>query len=188
LSRLHIPASLQLLLSNIICSNSNDSIGDPQLRRVNSIASDIVYASTSGRIKMPQHVLLPYGVKVLTGNVELIHMLNRLGHGIAYSQLLEIETAVAMQWQDRGQCVPENIMPNVFTTLAWDNIDKCEETLTGDGTTHRVNGIAIQRATDNATHRKPLQAVVRTRQRSFQCVSLPLSTDTAVDWVAPELC
>jgi hypothetical protein len=94
-----IPASLQLLLSNIICNNAYDSIDDTKLRRVNSIASDIVYASTSGRIKIPKHVLLPIGVKVLTGSVELIHMLNRLGHGIAYSQLLEIETAVAMQWK-----------------------------------------------------------------------------------------
>ena len=93
---------------------------------------------------MPKHILLPYGAKVLTGNVELIHMLNRLGHGIAYSKLLEIETTVAMQWQDKSQSVPDSIIPSSFATLAWDNIDKCEETLTGDGTTHRVNGSAIQ--------------------------------------------
>ena len=85
---------------------------------MNSIASDIVYASTSGRVRMPKHILLPFGAKVLTGNVELIHMLNRLGHGIAYSQLLEIETAVAMQWQDKSQSVPDSIIPSAFTTLA----------------------------------------------------------------------
>ncbi|CAH3137149.1 unnamed protein product, partial [Porites lobata] len=30
------------------------------------------------------------------------------------------------------------------TTLAWDNIDRLEETLSGEGTSHRVNGIAVQ--------------------------------------------
>jgi len=40
--------------------------------------------------------------------------------------------------------LPENIQPFVRTTLAWDNIDRLEETLSGAGTTHRVNGIAVQ--------------------------------------------
>ena len=39
---------------------------------------------------------------------------------------------------------PENIQAYVNTTLAWDNIDRLEETLSGAGTSHRVNGIAIQ--------------------------------------------
>ena len=39
--------------------------------------------------------------------------------------------------------LPGTIQPNVFPTLAWDNIDRLEETLTGGGTTHRVNGIAV---------------------------------------------
>ena len=45
---------------------------------------------------------------------------------------------------------PDNEVPlpliqaYVKTTLAWDNIDRLEETLSGAGTSHRVNGIAIQ--------------------------------------------
>ena len=38
----------------------------------------------------------------------------------------------------------ENIQPHINTTLAWDNIDRLEETLSGAGTSHRVNGIALQ--------------------------------------------
>ena len=38
--------------------------------------------------------------------------------------------------------LPENIQVYVNTTLAWDNIDRLEETLSA--TSHRVNGIAIQ--------------------------------------------
>ena len=32
--------------------------------------------------------------------------------------------------------LPDDIHPYVFTTLAWDNIDRLEETLTGAGTSH----------------------------------------------------
>ena len=40
--------------------------------------------------------------------------------------------------------LPENIQAYINTTLAWDNIDRLEEILSGVGTSHRVNGIAIQ--------------------------------------------
>ena len=38
---------------------------------------------------------------------------------------------------------PDNIKPHISTSLAWDNIDRLEETLSGVATLHRVNGIAI---------------------------------------------
>ena len=40
--------------------------------------------------------------------------------------------------------LPHNIRPFISTTLAWDNIDRLEETLSGEGTSHRINGIAVQ--------------------------------------------
>ena len=40
--------------------------------------------------------------------------------------------------------LPSNIYQGIFTTLAWDNIDRLEETTSGEGTSHRVNGIAVQ--------------------------------------------
>ena len=39
---------------------------------------------------------------------------------------------------------PASIKPHLFTNLAWDNKDRIEETLSGKGTSHRVNGIAVQ--------------------------------------------
>ena len=44
--------------------------------------------------KPPKHILLPYAVKALTNNVELIQILNRCGHGVAYSQIEELNTAL----------------------------------------------------------------------------------------------
>ena len=33
----------------------------------------------------------------ISGNVELVQILNRLGHGISYSQLEEVDTALCLQ-------------------------------------------------------------------------------------------
>ena len=90
---------------------------------------------------------MSYGVKTLTENVELMQMLNRLGHGVFYSQLENNDTAFCLQKMavnlNQKLVLPGTIQPNVFPNLAWDNIDRLEETLTGKGTTHRVNGTAV---------------------------------------------
>lgn len=69
-------------------------------------------------------LLLPYAVKTLTGNTELIQMLNRLGHGVSYSQLQENDTAVCLQkltaTQNQNVVLPTPLQPSIFTSLAWD--------------------------------------------------------------------
>ncbi len=86
------------------------------------------------------HMLLPYAVKTLTGNTELIRTLNKFGHSVSYSQLEENETALCLQKLATGLnqrvALPAFIKPYVFTNLAWDNIDRLEETLSGKGTSH----------------------------------------------------
>ena len=72
-----------------------------------------------------------------------------------------------------GNKVPlsENIRPFVGTTLPWDNIDRLEQTLSGGGTSHRVNGIAVQ-----AVHFGPqlppaaVPAMVKSKKRSIDTV------------------
>ncbi len=60
----------------------------------------------------------------------------------------ENDTALCLQklaaTENQKIILPVNIQPHVFTNIAWDNIDRLEETLTGKGTSHRVNGIAVQ--------------------------------------------
>ena len=113
-----------------------------------SFSQDIVYAVTCGKTKHPKQVLLSYGVKTLTGNVELLQILNRFGHGISYHQLEENDTALCIEKiasnLNQSPIIPKAIQANLFTNLAWDNIDRLEETLTGEGTTHHVNGIIVQ--------------------------------------------
>ena len=78
-------------------------------------------------------MLLVFAVKSLTGNVELIQLLNHLGHGIAYTQLEEIDTSLCLQTLAIAaeNCIPlpGNIHPYTSTTLAFDNTDRIEGTL-----------------------------------------------------------
>ena len=85
----HVHGWLTRLLTGMI---TGDPVPPPTVRvqsLVKSFSQDIVYAVTNGKIKPPKQVLLSYGVKTLTGNVELIQILNRLGRGVSYSQLEE---------------------------------------------------------------------------------------------------
>ena len=67
---------------------------------------------------------------------------------MSYSQIEEINTTLCLQrlasTPENSIPLPGNIKPYISTTLAWDNVDRVEETLSGEGTSHRVNGIAIQ--------------------------------------------
>lgn len=94
-------------------------------------------------------MLLPYAVKSLTNNVELIQIINLFGDGVSNLQIEELNTTLCLE---KLAAMPENMIPlpdnikpyNIPTSLAWDNIERLEETLSGEGTSHHVNGIAEQ--------------------------------------------
>ena len=75
-------------------------------------------------------------------------MLNKSSHGMSYTQLEENDTTLSLRKLasslDEKVSLPASIKPHFFTNLAWDNIDRIKETLSGKGTSHRVNGIAVQ--------------------------------------------
>ena len=93
-----VPEYLSRLLMGLLTSDPD--IINPSHRvmtLVGSFSQDIIYATTCGQTKPPKQLLISYGVKTLTGNVELIQMLNRFGHGVSYSQLEENDTALCLQ-------------------------------------------------------------------------------------------
>ena len=144
-----IPNHLKRFLVGVITGDPDNKNQTQRITTlVQSFSQDIIYAVTRGKHKPPKHLLLPYAVKTLTGNVEIIRTLNNLGHGVSYSQLEENDTALCLQKLaanlNQRVVLPASIKPHVFTNLAWDNIDRLEEALTGKGTSHRVNGIAVQ--------------------------------------------
>ena len=128
-----------------------------------------------------KHSLLSCGVKTLTVIVDIIQMLNRFGHGVSYFQLEKNDTALCLQKLaanlNQATILLGTIHPNVFTNLAWDNIDRLEETFIGKGTTHRVNGIAVQPMV-YGPHLPcaELPAIVKRKQRSITHKVQPLTT------------
>ena len=144
-----LPASLVTFLSNLFMDDtSRPERSSRRLQLVESVGQDCVYAITGGRVIPAKHILLPWGIKSLTGNVEVIKLLNRFGHGMSYDKLEEMDTALCIQKlsteHDHGVILPTNTHPCVPATLAFDNIDRLEETLSGGGTSHRVTGIIVQ--------------------------------------------
>ena len=83
-----VPDYLQRFFMGLLTGNAANENPSPRVNRlINQFSQDLVYAVTYGQQKTAKHVLLTYAVKTLTGNIEIIHFLNRLGHGISYSQL-----------------------------------------------------------------------------------------------------
>lgn len=86
--------------------------------------------------------------------------------------MAEIDTALA--WKklsllpEKGVPPPESMAQKVPTTLAFDNIDGLEETLSGAGTSHRVNGIIVQPSMPSTKKALPkVQMVPKTKKRSL---------------------
>ena len=71
--------------------------------------------------------------------------MNRLRHEVSRSKVLEIEkTIVNSKLSSSTTLIPNDINQHIATTAVYDNIDRVEETLSGCGTTHQVNGVLVQ--------------------------------------------
>ena len=158
-------------LKTLVAGDSERELSSRVNRFIHSVSQDFMFAVSGGSCTTPKHILLPWAVKTLTGNVEVIKLLNRLGHGISYSKLEEIETALCLKKieteEEMAVILPSNIYPGVPTTLAFDNIDRLEETLSGSGTSHRVNGIVIQPMVHTVEAPPPAGTMPKQKKRSI---------------------
>ena len=149
----YIPKLLDVFCNTLLSGQSSASENSRIMRLKNSIAQDIVYCVSGGKTKTPKSVLFPTVVKSLCNNVEEVKLINNYGHGISYNLIEEIETEHALMVINEQK---ENkvILPNeafqdnescCVGLMVADNIDNMEGTLTGSGTSHRVNSIFVQR-------------------------------------------
>lgn len=98
----------------------------PLTARVNrficSVLQDFTFAVSGGSCNTAKQILLPWD-----GNVEVIKLLNGLGHAISCSKLEVIETALCSKKieskEEMALILPSNVYPVVATTLVFDNID-----------------------------------------------------------------
>ena len=93
-----IPHQLERFLVGLLTGDPDTEFPSHRVTTlVQSFSQDVIYAVTCGQHKPPKHVLLPYAVKTLTGNTEIIRTLNKFGHGVSYCQLEENDTALCLQ-------------------------------------------------------------------------------------------
>lgn len=164
------PNLLCEFLSYVTSGKPLNVANDKVKRTVNSYAQDLCYSITNGKWKMSKHLSLGMTIRHLTGSAELVTLLNRYGHCVSYSHLLELETAMCNKIKCNDQLLPSNISTtgNIVSHLCWDNFDLNEETPSGSGTTHSTHGIMIQeRRTDMQTLISGTD-VPRTKQRSVK--------------------
>ena len=147
---IEIPDNIRTFLSTLLTGNMEPPklYSERVQRLVNSFWTRPDFRSDLWTSQDPQAHTSATCRQSLTNNVELIQIINRCGHGMSYSQIEEINTTLCLQrlasTPENSIPLPGNIKPYISTTLAWDNVDRVEETLSGEGTSHRVNGIAIQ--------------------------------------------
>lgn len=169
---LQIPTKLIKFYNVLLSVSKTKDISARRTRLAQSFAQDCIYGITSGKVMSNKHILIPWAVKTLTGNGELIKGLNRCGHGISYTKLVEIDTALALQKLEyenqHGFAMPSNILPGIPTSLGYDNIDRLEETLSGGGTSHRVNGIAVQRKVASIQRVRTPYKILKDKKRSIK--------------------
>ena len=84
----------------------------------NSFGQDLVFDASGGPQRPPKQVLLPHAKSLSNKNW-------------ASPSCNEVPLA-------------DNIHPFISTTLAWDDIDRLEETLSSEVISHQVNGIVVQ--------------------------------------------
>ncbi|CAG2255235.1 unnamed protein product [Mytilus edulis] len=141
-----------------------------------SLAQDLIYSVSKGYTKTPKHVALAIYLKTQTGSSEIVKIINRFGHSVSYDQVEEIETSIAekmiMNTED-DIFIPSIIRKGVFSSFCWDNNDLCEETLSGQGTTHCTNGIVIQTRPDWCENEDEANqtSLQRSKNRSLKIVT-----------------
>ena len=135
--------SLQRRFLNILL---HDDGGRPLTTKVSSFAQDLLYAVIKGKYLPPKHKLLSFAIKLQTGNVELIKIINNLGLDVSYSKDSELNTAFTIQklWQSTV-IIPGQVDPHIPILSIYYNVDWSEETWSGVDATHRVNWIVIQK-------------------------------------------
>ena len=106
--------------------------------RCKSLASDLIYATTRGRMKPSKQIVLGMALESITSSKKVLNIINRLGHSISYTVVEELETEAAYTSIGRSSLCPSNIVwqKDLHTGVAFDNFNRFVETTDGKQTLH----------------------------------------------------
>ena len=98
-----LPEPAKIFLETLLVGDATYCTNSRVRRLIWSYEQDFIHGVTVARVKTLKHNFLPHAVKTLTGNVKLVTYLNRLGNGLSYSQIEEIDTFIALKKISLGQ-------------------------------------------------------------------------------------
>lgn len=124
--------------------------------RILSICQDLIFSESNGNKSTPKHYSLGIALKHITGSTRVITLLNKFGHCASRITISSLENALAQIQASRNTIVPEGFRKGVHVIIPSDNIDFCEETESGKGTTHHTNSVIIQRISDDDASTAPI--------------------------------
>ena len=107
----------QFFLQRMFFPKIRDNISPMNDRKIKSIAQDICYTVCKGAWLLPKHLLLGMSVHHLTGSAQLVTLLNRFGHCVSYSSVLQLETSIAEKIIISDSVLPTDMlnMNNIIT-------------------------------------------------------------------------
>ena len=98
--------------------------------KVLAICQDMISLGNHGAMT-PKNVAIGNFVRHTSANSQLVGVLNRFGHSICHSTLIEQETAMAEAQLNKKEGIPDEFEEGAFTTVVFDNNDFNEKTLSG---------------------------------------------------------
>ena len=122
--------------------------------RVLSIAQDLVYSVSGGRVWTPKHIGLGSSLYQARRSNKLVQTFHNAGHIISYRDIRQVDTALAKHTlstmnTENGAVTPVNLAEGRFTHFTADNIDINEGTLDGQNTFHATQYAAWQRGPES---------------------------------------
>ena len=98
LEKIQIPVSLELFLIQLL-KNSKNNVSSKTEAATESLAADIIFSVTRGKLLTLKHFDLAMGLHSITGSRKVIDILNKLRNCIDYNTTCEIETSQAVKSQ-----------------------------------------------------------------------------------------
>ena len=106
---------------------------NPTLHRyIMSSSQDVIYISSRGKTKTPEHIGLSVTCYKMTQSKEIIQFLNRNGQLVSYDDIQGIDTTWATRQINQNNIVlPSDMVLNTFTHAAADSWKRETDSVTG---------------------------------------------------------
>lgn len=168
------PRSVTYFFENLLKSTTSTVENDNTSRLIDSYAQDLVHGVTKGKIITEKHYLMGLGLHNLTGQKNVVEIVNKFGNSISYPLTCEILTTQAESAIKRSKM--SALLPlqpqfnEAILTFFWvDNLDLVIDKQYGGGAINITSMMAFQEnnVKNNETLKSPSVSVIRKKSRKL---------------------